>query len=539
MAHYDLPAAGVKERPSANGRIFGVELRASRRPRRLLLVLLGALLVAIAVAAYVFTRVRTQPITYTTAPLRVGSLAQAVTATGTVSAQNTISVGTQVSGTIAQIFVDYNSRVRAGQVLARLDPTTLRAAVAQQRASLAQSGSQAAAGAATASAGIDTAAAARAQVEAARQNERTAASGVVRASSAYDLARVTVRRDEELLARGFIARSQADTDRANLVAAQTTLASARIALEQAGAQTRAAASQARAASGQQAAQNAQAAAVRAAVDVQRAQLDQAQANLDHSIITSPVDGTVVARNVSVGQTVAASFQTPTLFTIAQDLTKMEVDLAVGEPDIGSVTPGDPVDFTVLAYPNRVFHAVVSQVRQNPTTIANVVTYTAVLYVGNRDGALRPGMTAAANVRVGRVDGATIVPLTALQYQPPSDVRRAPRRAARPSPSPAAASAPGRSPWGAVAAASGRAIVSGARGRVFVLRGGAPVAVPVQVGLVADTEASVRPLRDGFRRGDAVVVGDSRPRDNGQTANAAGTNPFAPPRTGGGRAVSGR
>ncbi len=257
----------------------------------------------------------------------------------------------------------------------------------------------------------------------------------------------------------------------------------------------------------------------AAIGIQQANVAVAKANLAHTIITSPVDGTVIARSVSIGQTVAASLQTPTLFTIAQDLGKMELDLSVGEPDIGRVRAGDGVDFTVLAYPNRVFHASVQQVRQNPTTVSNVVTYTSVVIVENKDGALRPGMTANATIRVAHVDNATIVPLAAFSYQPPSGsvgARPTPRRQHRRehdrrnrrTAQPAQRSGgchrgqAGRerrrrepaSPWGATGASSGGAVTSGGRGRIFVLRGGKPVPVPVTVGLVGETQASVTPLR---------------------------------------------
>ena len=144
---------------------------------------------------------------------------------------------------------------------------------------------------------------------------------------------------------------------------------------------------------------------------------QAQLNLQKTIVTSPVDGTVVARNVAVGTTVAASFQTPTLFSIAQDLSKMEVDLAVGEPDIGNVKPGESVDFGVLAYPNQTFRGVVSQVRINPVTTQNVVTYTTVVLVDNRAGKLLPGMTANAAIHVAKASNALVVPVAAFAYRP--------------------------------------------------------------------------------------------------------------------------
>jgi len=139
------------------------------------------------------------------------------------------------------------------------------------------------------------------------------------------------------------------------------------------------------------------AAAQSAIAIQQANVATAQQNLDRAAITSPVDGTVISRTATMGQTVAASFQTPTLFSIAQNLAKMEVDLAVGEPDIGAVRAGENVDFSVLAYPNRVFHGIVSQVRQNSVVTQNVVTYTTVVLVDNRDGTLLPGMTATATI----------------------------------------------------------------------------------------------------------------------------------------------
>jgi HlyD family secretion protein len=223
----------------------------------------------------------------------------------------------------------------------------------------------------------------------------------------------------------------------------------------------------------------------AAIGVQQAQVAAAQYNLNNTIITSPVNGTVIARDVSIGQTVAASLQTPTLFSIAQDLTKMEVDLQVGEPDIGNVRPGDQVSFSVLAYPTRTFTGTVSQVRLNPTTVNNVVTYTAVVLVDNKDGALMPGMTANATIGVASLANATIVPIAALQWH-------------------AAAAASG-SPWGTTGSTGNGTVVAGTRGRVFVQNGRKLQMIPVNIAMVSGTSAAVTPLHGTLSAGEGVVV----------------------------------
>src|SRR5581483_3830826 len=161
----------------------------------------------------------------------------------------------------------------------------------------------------------------------------------------------------------------------------------------------------------------------AAVQSAQAQVQQDQLNIQHATITSPVDGTVIDREISIGQTVAAGFQAPTLFTIAQNLHKMEVDIAVGEPDIGSIHVGQKVTFTVLAYPTDTFTGVVTQVRDNPTTVSNVVTYTVITQVNNDSGKLLPGMTATASIQVASAPNALVVPLAALQWHPTSGGHR--------------------------------------------------------------------------------------------------------------------
>jgi HlyD family secretion protein len=264
-------------------------------------------------------------------------------------------------------------------------------------------------------------------------------------------------------------------------------------------------------------QNADAAAMEAAVSSAQAQVRAAQLNLEKTVITSPVDGTVIARNVSVGTTVAASLQTPTLFSIAQNLDKMEVDLAVGEPDIGNVRAGDAVDFSVLAYPATTFHGVVSQVRIDPTTTNNVVTYDTVVLVDNRGGQLLPGMTANATIDVAQAANALVVPVAALSYQPHAGASGH-----------HGGSAAGSSPWGATSGTAASAATPGAHGRIFVERAGNLVRIPVTVGLVSGTLAAVTPASGTLQAGDAVVTADANATAGAQraTSSASAANPLA-------------
>ncbi len=469
-------------RPSTSGNGRTTAAKASARPRRWLAIVAGLVIAAIVIG--VIVRVRSaERITYITTPVVREQLVQTVTATGTVNPQNTILVGTQVSGTILEQDADYNDVVRKGQVLTRIDPTSFRAAL--ENAQAAQSQAEG-----TWAASLAGTAAAQQNVNAARAALATAISQVAKAKAALDLANVTVRRDTALLAPGYIAQTQYDTDVANQVAAKSAYDAAVIAVPQSRAQLAAEIATAQSA---QASMNAN----EHAIDVQRANVAVAQYNLDNTVIRSQVEGTVIARNITIGQTVAASFQTPTLFTLGQDLTKMEVDVAVGEPDIGGVRAGDIADFTVLAYPNRTFRGYVYQVRQNPTTVNNVVTYDTVVYVDNNDGALYPGMTANASIHVAKVANALVAPITALQYTPSQGT-------------PAASTRNPTSPWGMTEAALTRTIIAGRNGRIYVTRNGSLVRVPVRVLLVSGTEAAIAPIAPAtLRAGDATVTADSQ------------------------------
>ncbi|HKD11337.1 MAG TPA: efflux RND transporter periplasmic adaptor subunit [Thermoanaerobaculia bacterium] len=294
------------------------------------------LVVVAAVGLYFAIRGRRKPEPkYQTAVADKGNITMTVTATGSVSAVTTVQVGSQVSGIISKLFVDFNSHVKKGQLLAELDPTPFEAQVEQQRATLA-----------------------KAQVDTAN-------------------ALITFNRQKRLLEDGLAAQSDFDAAKAAYDGA------------------------------------------RAQVDMAKATLAQAETNLKYTKIVSPIDGVVVARQYDVGQTVAASFQAPTLFTIAQDLTKMQVQADVDESDIGRVAVGQQARFTVDAYPEQAFRGTVSQVRLNATSNQNVITYPVIIAVPNPDEKLRPTMTANVTIDVAMVRDVLRVPNAALRFRPPA------------------------------------------------------------------------------------------------------------------------
>lgn len=499
-----------------NGRLTAKPVRPPWSRRWIVIAAAALVVLVIAVASL---RVLLAPhIAYVTAPVVRKDLVRSVTATGTVNPQDTILVGTQVSGTITEQDADYNTVVKKGQVLTRLDPTSFQAQLDSALAAENQSRDAWSASVASANSARANAVAAQQNVAAARETLLSTQAQVAKARAALGLANVTVRRDRALLDQGYIAQTQYDTDHSNAVAAQSAYEAAIIAVPQAQAQLAAqiAAEQAGAAEAQSAA--ASSVAARQSVDVQSAAVTQARYNFDNAVIRSQVNGTVIARNITIGQTVAASFTTPTLFTIGRDLTKMEVDVAVGEPDVGGVRARDPVDFTVLAYPNRTFHGTVYQVRQNPTTVNNVVTYDTVVYVENKDGALFPGMTANTSIQVATAKKALVVPVTALQWAPPESQRASITHAGAP-----------LSPWGTTDASLTRTIVAGRDGRVFLLRDGQLVRVSVHIVLVSGTEAAVTPLGAALNPGDTVVTSDSSSQMASQqsTTSSALTRPTTP------------
>jgi HlyD family secretion protein len=364
---------------------------------------------------------------YRTEKVTRGDLVASVTATGTVNPVKTVQVGTYVSGPIQAIDVDYNSPVKKGQRVAKIDPRPFELRVQQAEAELA--------------------------------NAR-AALAKARADLEYKTANLA--RNRKLRAEGIVA-----ADAVDILASGVDQARADVALQQAQAQQA------------------------------EAKLEEARVNLGYTDIVSPVDGVVVSRAVDVGQTVAASFQTPTLFVIAEDLTKMQVNANVSEADIGDVREGQTASFTVDAYPDRSFTGAVSQVRNSPLNVQNVITYDVVIDADNADLALRPGMTANVDVVTGRREAVLRVPTAALRFRPPANE------------------------GDAVAAPSGAA--------VWRLTDDRPEPVTVTPGLADDSYTEVQ--SDALHEGDPVIVSVERAK-----SDAAGPSAQRPPgfNMGGGR-----
>jgi len=450
---------------------------------------LAALLVVVLIAGTIVVRSKSA-VQVVTAPVVQQTLTQSVTASGTVNPQNSISVGTQVSGTISQLNVDYNSKVTKGEVLARIDPSTIQAQLDQADANLAQ------AQASAVEAGANTTAQAA--------GATAAQTAIPKAQAALTVAQEQLTRDQSLLSQGYVAQATVQTDQSTVAQDAAAVAQAQAAYAQSQAQTQA--------------QGAGANAAQAAVQAAAATVQQDTVNLNNTVITSPVTGTVVARDVSIGQTVAASLQTPTLFLIAQNLDQMEVDINVGEPDIGGVKAGDTVNFTVLAYPNHIFTGKVTQVRINPTTVNNVVTYDVVVDVNNNAGLLLPGMTANATINVASAQNALVVPLAAVHAASQAGTTN---------------SATTANPWGGGASASS-AVTTGENATVTVKQGSKLQRVPVQVGLVTATQAAVTPTSTAtLAAGDNVVTAfsggthkGSGTKVQGNKGGASTSNPLA-------------
>jgi HlyD family secretion protein len=365
----------------------------------LLLVVLGGL----SAGGYWYYAEQQTPPRYLTGTVERGAIATTVNATGIVNAVTTVQVGTQVSGIIQKLFVDFNTPVRESEVIAQIDPAPQATKVAQARASVA-----------SALAAVQVAQAtvvnAKAAVETARANAASARANVDKAKVALADARRILERNKEMARKSLIAQNDLD-------AAQTTYDGAVAQLKASEAQEDAVAGQFKSAQAQQRLAEAQDVAAAAQVDQARAVLQAAELDLEHTTIRAPVNGVVVSRNVDVGQTVAASLQAPTLFLIAQDLTQMQVDTNVSEADIGRVQVGQTVTFTVDAYPNNSFTGKVTQVRNAPTTIQNVVTYDAVVQVANPELRLKPGMTANVAFLIAERQDILKVPTAALRFQP--------------------------------------------------------------------------------------------------------------------------
>jgi HlyD family secretion protein len=357
----------------------------------------------VAAGGYLYYEGQQQPPRYLMATVERGAIATTVNATGVVNAVTTVQVGSQVSGTIQKLFVDFNSPVKEGDIIAQIDPALLSTKVAQARANVA-----------SALAAVQVAQAttinAKAAVETAQANAESARANIEKSKVTLADARRILERNKEMTRKSLIAQNDLDT-------AQMTYDGAVAQLKASEAQLEATTGQLKSASAQQRLAAAQELAAAAQVDQTKAALQAAELDLEHTTIRAPVNGIVVSRNVDVGQTVAASLQAPILFLIAQDLTQMQVDTNVSEADIGRVRIGQRVTFTVDAYQNITFTGEVRQVRNAPITVQNVVTYDAVVQVANPDLRLKPGMTANVSFLVAERQDVIKVPTAALRFQP--------------------------------------------------------------------------------------------------------------------------
>ena len=388
----------------------------------------AALLITAGVALWWMTERRQEP-RYVTAQVDRGSVIRSVTATGTVNPVIVVQVGTYDSGPIIAIYADFNSPVKAGQLIAKIDPRPFTVKVHQGEAALGN---------------------AQAQL------------GKDQADLAYK--KLTFERDAKLHAENVIS--------------QDTLDNARSAFQQAVSAV---------------------ALDRSTVKQQEASLEEAQVNLGYTNIISPVDGTVVSRNVDVGQTVAASFQTPTLFLIAKDLTQMQVDTNVSESDIGNVREGETAEFGVDAFPDRVFEGTLGQVRQVPISVQNVTTYDVVVNVPNPEFLLKPGMTANVTITTARRNDVLRVPIQALRFSPTS---LSPMSLSATSPVPT-------SPAGSH------------ERRVWVADGSVIRPVSIVAGL--DDGHYVEVVSGDLRPGESVVTAESRPGDTSTAAPPASSS----------------
>ena len=470
-------------------------------------------LIAGTVIGYQRLTSRRASVRYITQSVTYADIASSVTETGTVSPVDEVQVGTQVSGTIEMLNVDYNSRVKKGQVLATLDQTSFQAAVDQASAALEAAQATAAADQSAIAQAASSAASAAATLQQQQQNLVSAQANLSKAQAQMKLSQLTVQRDRQLLAQGYIAQNQMDTDQTTAQGDAEGYRAAQAAVGAAQAQAAAAAAQLQAARQQISTATAQAAAAQHQASSAAAQLQMARYNLSRTVIMSPVDGIVLARNVSIGQTVAASFQTPTLFMIATNLTDMQVDTSVDEADVGHVRHGEAARISVTAYPNVTFQGTVQQVRVNPTVVQNVVTYDAVIAVHDTSGRLLPGMTAQVSIDTGTHTHVLAVPTAALLFRPLAQ-RSAPNAAPG-----------GVVVFGAPATTADPAVTApvagapGSRVTVWALRNNRPVAVSVIIGL--SDSRNVEITSGNLEQGDPVIIAQVRGGQGRQGGTGAG------------------
>lgn len=392
-----------------------------------------SVIVAIAILAWLLSgKKKDTTINFTTEAVAPTNIENSVTATGTIEAVKTVTVGTQVSGIINKLFVDYNSVVKKGQVIAELDKQNLQSQLNSAKAQLSQ-----------------------------------AQANLLSAQSDLAYQKVNYQRNKTLYNKGLISANDYEQARLSWQTANATVAERRD-----------------------------------AVAAAREEVSRAQTNLSYAVITSPIDGVVISKSVEEGQTVAASYSTPELFTIAKDLKDMRVIANVDEADIGGVKVGQRVTFTVDAYPNDTFEGAVTQVRQEATTTNNVVTYEVVISAPNQDLKLKPGLTANVNIYTEEIKNVLSVPSKALRYTPEKET------------------------------VGGRKIqdVTNAKNKVWTLEGNTLVAHKVTVG---STDGVHTQILGGIKDGAKVITGIATPEaDDSDDANDGTQSPFAPGPRGG-------
>lgn len=392
-----------------------------------------SVIAAIAILAWLLSgKKKDTTINFTTEAVAPTNIENSVTATGTIEAVKTVTVGTQVSGIINKLFVDYNSVVKKGQVIAELDKQNLQSQLNSAKAQLSQ-----------------------------------AQANLLSAQSDLAYQKANYQRNKTLYNKGLISANDYEQARLSWQTANATVAERRD-----------------------------------AVAAAREEVSRAQTNLSYAVITSPIDGVVISKSVEEGQTVAASYSTPELFTIAKDLKDMRVIANVDEADIGGVKVGQRVTFTVDAYPNDTFEGAVTQVRQEATTTNNVVTYEVVISAPNQDLKLKPGLTANVNIYTEEIKNVLSVPSKALRYTPEKET------------------------------VGGRKIqdVTNAKNKVWTLEGNTLVAHKVTVG---STDGVHTQILRGIKNGAKVITGIATPEaDDSDDANDGTQSPFAPGPRGG-------
>lgn len=410
------------------------------KPKKIIIIL--SIAVVLGLVWYFFIRTKEQPVVLTTEKPSTGAISTSVTATGTVQPVDTVSVGTQVSGTISALYADFNSVVKKGQLLAELDKTLIQSTVDQSKASLVQ-----------------------AQSNAAYQQTN------------FD-------RQKQLYATGSISR--ADYDQA-VNAYQTA---------------------------------------QATVNNVKAQLRAAEKNLSFTQIYSPIDGVVLGRSVNIGQTVAASFNTPTIFTIAKDITKMQVQAKVDEADIGNVKKGQRATFTVDAFIDDTFNGTVKDIRLQPSISSNVVTYITLIDAPNDDKKLMPGMTANIVVYTKEVSDALLIPAQALKFRPDSSLAKQYEIVRNPRVKKEGGRASGKKH--SITKPKDGEVTDIPPSYVWVLEGSKLIQKEIKVGLDDNTHVQVL---SGINNNDVIITGSETKK---AAAQAAASSPFMPKRPGGGR-----